>query len=369
MHLKSSMILGSRPLSCPTTTSAPMHHSNHQDNHEQDEHHGHGHGLPHLDPIDTVVNPPAKRATVIFSIALALNLALVAAQLAAGHIAHSSALMADAGHNLSDALGLALALAAAIAGSRAPAGIFTYGLRGSSILAALANGTILMAASVAIGAQALGRLVEPSFVQSGLVVALAIVGIVVNGACALMIARLGQADLNARAAYAHMAADAGISASVAAGAAAIAWTGWLWIDPAMSLAIVAWIGRSSWRLMSESLRLALSATPSHIQIDSVRAHLEALPGVRGSHDLHVWALSTTETALTVHLTMGPEPVEESFLTHAGQSLAKNFGIVHATIQIESGLHPCSCPLMARPAGAALAHKNHAHGHGHSGHGH
>lgn len=328
-----------------------------------DPEHGHGHGHGHGGASPTSPRPGWPGAQATFSIALALNLALVCAQFFYGFLAHSSALMADAAHNLSDVLGLALALAAALAGARPPSGPYTYGLRGAPILAALANGSLLLLASAAIAVEALGRLWNPSPVASGSVVALACIGIVVNGACALLLSRLDKSDVNARAAFAHMAADAGISASVAISAIAAAITGWTWIDPVLSLAIVVWIASSSWALTRQSLRLALAAAPDSIDVAAVEAHLGSLPGVLGVHDLHVWAIGSTETALTAHLVMADGRADAEFLPRAAKSLSQAFGIGHSTMQIESGSNPCSCPLMAvRPANAALAHHGHHHHH-------
>ncbi len=208
------------------------------------------------------------------------------------------ALLADAGHNLSDVFGLLVAWAASIASKRAPSGRFTYGLRGSSILAALANAVFLLVATGAIGWESVQRFRDPEPVAGVTVMVVATIGIFVNGATALLFARGRKGDINIQGAFLHMAGDAAVSAGVVISAALILWTGWLWLDPAMSLVICAVILWSTWGLMQSSVGMSLSAAPAEIDLKAVRAFLLDRPGVSEIHDLHVWPISTTETAMT-----------------------------------------------------------------------
>jgi cobalt-zinc-cadmium efflux system protein len=303
--------------------------------HAHDHGHGHGHHHHHVDPDGN------RRA---FALAISLNTMFVAIEFTYGFIANSTALMADAGHNLSDVLGLALAWGAAMLARRAPNRHYTYGLRSSSILAALGNALLLMMACGAIGWEALHRFSNPAPVAGWTVSIVALVGVAVNGISAWLFMAGSKGDLNMRAAYQHMAADAAISLGVVVSGAAIMYTGWAWLDPAVSLVIVVLIVLSTWSLLREALRLVLAAVPSNVDPHQVREFLEQRPGVSDTHDLHIWAMSTTETALTAHLVMpegypGDQQVDD-IVAH----LKERFAIHHCTLQIELGTTAHGCSL-------------------------
>jgi cobalt-zinc-cadmium efflux system protein len=277
-----------------------------------------------------------------FALGLALNLGFVALEAAFGVIGNSVALLADAGHNLSDVLALAIAWAASVLAQHRPSRRFTYGFRSSSILAALFNAIVLLIAVGAIAVEAVNRLAAPAPVAGGLVMAVAGAGIFVNGTTALLFLRDRHRDLNRRAAFLHMAGDAAISLGVVLAAAVILQTGWLWIDPAVSLVIALVIVATTWRLLTDAVNLALHGVPSGIDAAAVRAHLGRVRGVCAVHDLHIWPMSTTETALTCHLVMPEGHPGDAALAHLSQELHERFAIDHATIQIETGdpEHPC-----------------------------
>jgi len=269
-----------------------------------------------------------------FAIGIALNLVYVAGEAVAGILSGSLALLADAGHNLSDVLSLSLSWGAAVLSRRRPSGRFTYGLRSSSILAALANAIILLVVTGGIAWEALGRLSHPVPVASTIVVWVAGAGILVNGVTAFLFASGSQRDLNLKSAFLHMAADTVVTASVVAAGIAIALTGWLWLDPAVSLVVSAVIVIGTWGLVKSATGLALDAVPEGVDAAAVRAHLLGIPGVTGLHDLHIWGMSTTETALTCHLVMPDGHPGDAMLNGIAQQLHRRFGIHHATIQIE-----------------------------------
>jgi cobalt-zinc-cadmium efflux system protein len=271
-----------------------------------------------------------------FAIGIALNLAYVAAEAAAGVAAHSLALVADAGHNLGDVLGLGLAWGAAVLSRRGPSGRFTYGLKSSSILAALANAVILLVVTGGIAWAAILRFAAPLPVNSGPMIWVAAAGIAVNGATALLFASGRNHDLNIKSAFLHMAADALVTAGVVVTGIAIALSGWLRLDPAVSLVVSAVIIVGTWDLLRTAIGLALDAVPEGVDAPAVRAHLAALPGVAALHDLHIWGMSTTETALTCHLVMPGGHPGDTALNAIADELHRRFGIVHATIQIEVG---------------------------------
>jgi cobalt-zinc-cadmium efflux system protein len=279
-----------------------------------------------------------------FAFGIALNLAYVAAEAAVGLVAGSLALLADAGHNLGDVLALGLAWGAAWLGRRGPSRRFTYGLRSSSILAALANALILLVVTGGIAWQAIWRLAHPEPVAGGLVAAVAAAGIVVNGATALLFARGRQRDLNLNSAFLHMAADALVAAGVAAAGVAILVTGRQWIDPAVGLVVSAAIVYATWGLVKEAMHLALDAVPEGVDAASVRRHLQAVAGVSAIHDLHIWGISTTETALTCHLVMPGGHPGDAALAALAHELEQRFGIHHATLQIELGDSAEACAL-------------------------
>jgi cobalt-zinc-cadmium efflux system protein len=278
-----------------------------------------------------------------FAIGIALNLAYVAGEAVAGILSGSLALLADAGHNLGDVLGLSLSWGAAVLGRRQPSGRFTYGLRSSSILAALANAIILLVVTGGIGWEAIWRITHPVPVASGIVIAVAAVGIFVNGGTALLFAS-GAGDLNVKSAFLHLTADALVTAGVVAAGIAIWLTGILWLDPAVSLIVSAVIVIGTWRLLKSAISLALDAVPEAVDIAAVRAHLLTLPGVTGLHDLHIWGMSTTETALTCHLTMPQGHPGDAALNGMAEQLHHRFGIDHATIQIELADTDIACVL-------------------------
>jgi len=310
------------------------HHHNHHGHHDrpaQGNAHGHHHGHDHH-------HVPTEFGRA-FALGTALNLALVIAELVFGFFANSLALVSDGAHNFSDVLGLLLAWGAAVLAKRAPTGGRTYGYRSASILAALGNAGLLLVATGAILVEAVRRLFETHPVASFTVIWVAGLGFVVNGATALMFMR-GQHDLNVRGAFLHMVGDAAVSLGVVVAALVIGWTGWLWIDPAVSIVVALVILWSSWSLAREALNLALHAVPSGIDRAGVESFLAGLPGVVEVHDLHIWAMSTTETALTAHLVRPREGGEDELLHHAAHELAGRFGIQHPTLQIESGAHEC-----------------------------
>jgi cobalt-zinc-cadmium efflux system protein len=289
--------------------------------------HSHGHGHDHHDAIDF---------GHAFAIGIALNLIYVAAEAGYGLAAGSLALLADAGHNLGDVLGLALSWGAAVLGRRGPSGRFTYGLRSSSILAALANAVILLMVTGGIAWEAIWRLDHPVAVTGGTVAIVAAVGIAVNGITALLFASGRRSDLNLRSAFLHMAADALVTAGVVVAGVAIALTGLLWLDPAVSLAVSAVIVWGTWDLVKQALSLALDAVPQGVDTNAVRAYLLAVPGVTAIHDLHIWGMSTTETALTCHLVMPHGHPGDEALSHIARELDEHFHIQHTTLQIELG---------------------------------
>lgn len=280
--------------------------------------------------------PPPSRNNRAFASGVALNFGFVVVEVVAGLLADSLALLADAGHNLSDVLGLLLAWAAAFLAQRRPTSRRTYGLRKSSIMAALANAMMILVAIGAIAWEAVRRLSEPQAVAETTMMAVAAVGVVINTATALLFRSGRERDINIRGAFVHMAADAAISLGVAVAALLMMITGWLWLDPTMSLIIVGFIGAGTWGLLRDSLDLALDAVPAGIDRDAVEAYLAALPGVSNVHDVHIWAMSTTETALTVHLVRPGAGTDDRLLADASEVLHQRFGIAHATFQIENG---------------------------------
>ncbi len=279
-----------------------------------------------------------------FAIGILLNTAFVVIEGVFGFLSNSLALVADAGHNLSDVLGLLIAWGAAILVKRQSTERRTYGMRRSSILAALINAVFLLVAIGAIAWEAIKRFADPAPVAGGTVIVVALVGVVINTATALMFMSGRKHDLNIRGAYLHMAADAGVSVGVVLAGVVILFTGWLWLDPAVSLAIVAVIFIGTWGLLRDSVNLALDAVPENISIAEVQNYLQGLAPVTDVHDLHIWAMSTTETALTAHLVVcDPQEVDDALLKRAVDDMHERFGIEHCTLQVESGdpAHPCS----------------------------
>jgi cobalt-zinc-cadmium efflux system protein len=269
-----------------------------------------------------------------FAIGIALNLLYVGGEAVAGIISGSLALLADSGHNLGDVLGLSLSWGAAVLSRRQPSGRFTYGLRSSSILAALANAIILLVVTGGIAWEAVWRITHPVPVASGIVIWVAAAGIVVNGATALLFASGRLHDLNIKSAFLHMAADTLVTAGVVAAGVVIWLTSWYWLDPAVSLIVSAVIVLGTWGLVRNAINLALDAVPEGVDATAVRAHLLAMPGVTALHDLHIWGMSTTETALTCHLVLPGGHPGDAVLNGVAQQLHHLFGIQHTTIQIE-----------------------------------
>ncbi|WP_415644191.1 cation diffusion facilitator family transporter [Sphingomonas antarctica] len=270
-----------------------------------------------------------------FAIGIALNLGFVCIEATYGLISGSMALLADAGHNLSDVAGLLIAWGAATLARRRPSGRYTYGLRSSSILAALANAVLLLVAISVIAIEAIRRFAEPSPVAGTTVMIVAGIGILVNTATALLFMRGRKGDLNIRGAFLHMAADAAVSAGVVLADLAIVLTGRTWIDPVTSLVIVAVVAFGTWGLLRDSVNLSLQAAPSGLDPADIDAFLREQSGVTNVHDLHVWPLSTTETALTVHLLVPGGYPGDAFVAGLAQALEHRFAIHHATIQVET----------------------------------
>jgi cobalt-zinc-cadmium efflux system protein len=301
--------------------------------HHNHDHHDHDHDHAHHDHGGHSHAP--KDFGRAFAIGVVLNFGFVLAEVGAGLWSGSLALLADAGHNLSDVLSLLLAWGATVLARRAPSANRTYGLRKATILASLANAVLLLVAVGIIVSEAVRRFAEPADVATGPVMIVAGVGVVINTATALMFMR-GHDDLNVRGAFLHMASDAAVSLAVVIGAGVMALTGLGWIDPALSLAIAAVIVLGTWGLLKDSVNLALDAAPKGIDVGQVRSWLTALPGVTDVHDLHVWAMSTTETAMTAHLTRPDNPDCDAFLHAACEGLEKKFKIGHCTLQVETG---------------------------------
>ncbi|MES2135510.1 MAG: cation diffusion facilitator family transporter [Pseudomonadota bacterium] len=271
--------------------------------------------------------------TRAFALGIALNLGFVAVETVYGFYANSMALLSDAGHNLSDVLGLVVAWGGGVLAQRGSSRRFTYGLKKASILAALINALFLFIAVGAIGAEAVRRLFHPSPTNGGVVIVVAAIGIVVNGATAMLFVR-GQHDLNIRGAFLHMAADAAVSAAVVFAGLLILWTGQQWVDPVMSLAVAVVILWGSVGLLKESVWMSLAGVPAGINVDLVEVALGELPGVETVHDLHVWPLSTTETALTAHLVAPEVASTDALLLAARTMLHDRFAIEHCTLQVE-----------------------------------
>jgi cobalt-zinc-cadmium efflux system protein len=297
-------------------------HSHHSHSHAHDHSHGHA-GHSHA---------PDSFGWA-FAIGAALNTAFVIAELIFGYAANSLALISDAVHNLSDVIALMLAWGAAWLAQKQPTQRHTYGYRRASILAALFNACLLLVAVGGIVVEAVNRLYSPAPVAGWTVVAVAAIGVAINGFTALLFMRGRHGDLNIRGAYLHMAADAGVSLGVVVAALIIMMTGWLWLDPAISLVIAAVVFWSGWGLARDSVNLALDGVPRSIELAQVRDYLAGLDGVAEVHDLHVWAMSTHETALTAHL-VRPGGTDDAFLHHVCEELSHRFNIHHSTLQIE-----------------------------------
>ena len=301
------------------------------------EHHDHEHG------ISGHQHAPASFGRA-FAIGIALNLAYVVGEVFYGVVAHSLALLADAGHNLGDVLSLAGAWFASILGKRRPSGRYTYGLRRSSILAALSNAIVLLVITGGIAWEGIQRLLDPQPVGGSIIMVVAAVGIAVNGFTAFLFMAGRKDDLNIKGAFLHMASDAVVALGVVIAGAVILWTGWLWLDPAISLIVSVVIVVGTWGLLRDSTSLALDAVPPGVDQTKVASFLGKLPGITNVHDLHIWGMSTTETALTAHLVRPGAVLDDDMLHDACEELKEHFGISHATFQIESGTGARPCAL-------------------------
>ncbi len=307
------------------------------------EHHDHDHAPGHRRAHGPAHSHAPANFDRAFAIGIVLNIGFVVVEAAYGIAANSLALLADAGHNLGDVLGLVMAWGAATLVRRRPSARYTYGLKRSSILVSLANAGLLLLAVGAIVWEAVQRLGKPEPVAEMTVIWVALVGIAINTATALLFMSGRKSDLNIKGAFLHMAADAVVSLGVVIAALAIMATGWLWLDPAVSLVIAVVIAVGTWSLLRDSLKLALDAVPAHVDHREVDRYLAGLPGVTDVHDLHIWAMSTTEVAMTVHLIRPGATLDDGLLARARHDLQERFGVCHVTLQIETGdpAHPCS----------------------------
>jgi cobalt-zinc-cadmium efflux system protein len=298
------------------------------------DHHDHSHGHSHAGHSHAPDN-----FGFAFAAGVTLNTAFVIAELIFGYAANSLALISDAVHNFSDVIALLLAWGAAWLAGKQPTEQHTYGYRRASILAALINAGLLLIAVGGIAVEAINRIQAPAAVAGWTVVWVAALGIIVNGGTALLFMRGRHGDLNIRGAYLHMAADAGVSFGVVVAAFVIMFTGWQWVDPAISLCIAAVVLASGWGLARDSVNLALDGVPKGIGLAEVKDYLGQLHGVTEVHDLHIWAMSTNETALTAHL-VRPDGYDDTFLHRVCEELSHRFNIQHATLQIEAGSDVC-----------------------------
>lgn len=297
--------------------------------HHHDHDHAHGHAHHH--------HAPASFGRA-FAIGIVLNSAFVVIEATYGFLSGSMALVADAGHNLSDVLSLAVAWCASVLAARPPSARFTYGYKSSSILAALFNAALLLIALGAILVETVHRLIAPAPVSAGPVMIVAAIGIVINTLTALLFLRGRAHDINIRGAYLHMASDAAVSAGVVAAGFLIALTGAWWIDPVTSLVIVGIIAAGTWGLLKDALKMGLHGVPGTVDAHKVEHYLASLPGVSAVHDLHIWPMSTTETAMTAHLVIPDGHPGDAFLNTLADTLAHDFAICHATVQVETADH-------------------------------
>jgi cobalt-zinc-cadmium efflux system protein len=323
-------------------------HPDHDHGHRHGEHHGHdhshdshGHGRAHSHGPHSHGHSHAPTTFgTAFALATILNVSLVAIQVVYGVLAHSMALLADAGHNAGDVLALLLAWGSHVMSRRNPTEHYTYGFRSTSILAALINATILLVVTGAIAGAAVGRLFDPQPVAGLNVIIVAALAIVINAAAAAVLSRGHAHDLNVHGAFLHLVADAAVSAGVVVAGVIIVLTGWLWVDPIASLVISGVIVWSTWSLLRDAAKMSLQGVPSQIDPGAVRIYLQSLPAVTEVHDLHIWPMSTTETALTCHLVMPAGYPENDFFDRVYIELQARFGIEHPTIQVERGDRPC-----------------------------
>jgi cobalt-zinc-cadmium efflux system protein len=279
-----------------------------------------------------------------FAIGIALNLAFLTVEVVYGVLAHSVALLADAGHNFGDVLGLGLSWGASALATLKPSARRTFGFRRTTIVASAANALILLFVTGGLTWEAIRRLVAPEPAQGKTMIVVALVGATINAASALLFMADSKSDLNLRSAFVHLASDAVLALGVAMAGVAIVFTGWLWLDPAVSILLAVAILAGTWSLMRKSLDLMLDAVPEGIDSEAVKAYLGALPGVVEVHDLHIWAMSTTETALTAHVVMPGNSCKPTFLADVCAKLHEKFDIDHATLQIDHEEAPTPCSL-------------------------
>lgn len=321
-------------------------HDGHE--HPGPDHAGHGHGAPGHSHVPKDFGPA-------FALGTALNVAFVVVEAAAGYFANSMALVADAGHNLGDVLGLLMAWGASVLVKRRATFNFTYGFGSSTILAALANAVLLLVAVGAIALEAVQRLIEPVPVVGSMMIIVATIGILINGFTAWLFMSGGERDVNIRGAYLHMVADTAVSFGVVLVGIALLLTGWNWLDPVVSLAVAALIVWGTWGLLRDSIRLAMHGVPVNIDAKKVGARLTSLPGVASIHDLHIWPMSTTETALTCHLVMPGGHPGDAFIEKTATMLHEEFEIRHTTLQLEVGTAPCGLSDGCTASGPAALH--------------
>ncbi|MCW3085412.1 MAG: hypothetical protein JWP12_2778 [Bacteroidetes bacterium] len=288
------------------------------------DHHDHSHGHHHHVP---------KNINRAFKLGIALNMGFVLLEVAAGFWKHSLALLTDAGHNFSDVVSLLFVLIAHRLAQMKPTRNFTYGYSKSTVLVALANAILLLVAIGAIGWEAISRFSQPHPVEGGVISIIAFTGLIINAATALLFFRDREKDLNVKGAYLHMAADAAVSLGVVIAGIVIIYTHWYWLDPAMSLVIIAVIIFSTWGLLRDSVRLSLDGVPMSIDPEKVRGYFSKLTDVSAFHDLHIWAMSTTEAALTVHVVSAAVDTD-ALIAKIKHDLHHDFEIEHTTIQIE-----------------------------------
>jgi cobalt-zinc-cadmium efflux system protein len=300
-------------------------HADHHDHHGHDHGHDHDHGHHHA---------PPDQITRAFLIGMVLNATFVVVGVIAGIRANSTALLADAAHNMGDVLGLGMAWGATVLAKQARSARRTYGLRRTTIVAALGNGGLVLFAIGGVGWEAVQRIGAAPPVDGSIVAIVAAIGVVLNGLSALLFARGREGDINVRGAFLHLVADAVVSAGVVVSGVIVWRTGLAWIDPAMSLVVSVVILRGTWKLLREALNLLLDAVPNHIDAVEVQAYLAALPNVVGVHDLHIWSLSTTETAMTAHLVAPWEKCSPRMLADLSVEMKRRFKIGHVTVQIE-----------------------------------
>ena len=324
-------------------TTHHQHHSHAHGGHSHSHNHNHNHHN----------HTEQNKQGLAFACAIFLNTAFVIVEFSYGFIANSTALIADAGHNLSDVLGLILAWGAAVLSRKLPSERYTYGLRSTSIMAALANAMFLLIACGAIAWEAIHRFSEPPLVAGLTITVVAGIGIVINGISAWLFAKGSKGDLNIRGAYLHMAADAVVSLGVVVAGIAMMYSDWYWLDPVISLVIVLVIVMGTWGLLRESMQLALVAVPAHIDVSEVARYLRQCQGVTDIHDLHVWGISTTESALTTHLVMPAGYPGDAYLDAIVKTLKERYAIQHCTLQVEQGTTHHACAL--HPNSASHSH--------------